>query len=187
MADHKCRPLPVLTREQIDKFWSNVRMGSIDACWPWEGPAAGYGYGLYISGSYRMLSHRVALVLSSGQDSPLHTLHSCDNPPCCNPIHLSWGTHADNMREMADRGRASRLPKNRSLATTRRFISTVRRWLVIIGFGYCSGCHLAVPLTSLVQGSNHSQKCKRCEAKRVADYQKRAKAARVVSRAALGT
>jgi len=34
-------------------------------------------------------------------------LHSCDNSLCCNPDHLGLGTHADNMREMAQRGRAT--------------------------------------------------------------------------------
>lgn len=33
-------------------------------------------------------------------------LHSCDNPPCCNPEHLRLGTHSDNMQDRAKRGRA---------------------------------------------------------------------------------
>lgn len=30
-------------------------------------------------------------------------MHVCNNPKCLSPLHLKYGTHAENMREVADR------------------------------------------------------------------------------------
>ena len=54
-----------------------------------------------------MAAHRLAWSIANGPIPPgAHVLHSCDNQLCCNPSHLSVGTHDDNMRDMAAKGRA---------------------------------------------------------------------------------
>jgi DNA-binding transcriptional regulator YdaS (Cro superfamily) len=45
-------------------------------------------------------------------------MHSCDNPRCNNPAHLSWGTSAENNADRDAKGRAvHRLGDNHPLAT----------------------------------------------------------------------
>lgn len=39
-------------------------------------------------------------------NSPAVVMHTCDNPPCCNPLHLRVGTNAMNQRDAAKKGRA---------------------------------------------------------------------------------
>jgi hypothetical protein len=76
-------------------------------CWIWNGLKTKRGYGrLYYDGCMRY-AHRVSLVLFKGYDidSPLDTLHSCDNPQCVNPDHLSYGTRKQNMMDASLRGR----------------------------------------------------------------------------------
>lgn len=97
----------------LEALRAKVQPAGADECWVWSGArnAAGYGVIDLARGSDRkaLLAHRLAYVAAHGRvPSGKLVLHSCDNPPCCNPGHLRAGTQADNMDDMAARGRANR-------------------------------------------------------------------------------
>lgn len=94
-----------------ERFWSRVDKseghGPNGDCWEWQGHRSkGYG-GITVEGR-RWKTHQYAYYLTTGCTPTLDILHSCDNPPCCNPAHLREGTHAQNMAEAAERGRMTR-------------------------------------------------------------------------------
>ncbi len=92
-----------------DSFWRRVERRGPDECWPWLGPldTRGYGHTAYDGRNYR--AHRLAYISVNGpiptHDNNSSVMHSCDNRPCCNPAHLSLGTHAANMADMKAKGR----------------------------------------------------------------------------------
>jgi hypothetical protein len=99
-------------RPIAERLWSKVDCsGGPDACWIWQGAIGSNGYGNI--GTGRVMTehvHRVVYRLRYGEVPPgLFVLHRCDNPRCCNPAHLFLGTHTDNMRDMWEKGRGSRL------------------------------------------------------------------------------
>ena len=90
----------------LTRFEAKVRPGK-NGCWEWLGGKKGRGYGaFYMHGALRG-AHRAALLLYKGLalDTPLDAMHSCDNPSCVNPDHLSYGSRTDNMRDAARKGR----------------------------------------------------------------------------------
>lgn len=92
----------------IERFELFVLDGHPDECWPWLGPLNNQGYGRI----GQFYAHRVACERAHGP-SPAgqpFALHACDNPPCVNPAHLSWGTPSQNAYE-----RWSRTGKRRNL------------------------------------------------------------------------
>ena len=61
--------------------------------------------------SIRLKAHRVSFAIAQGievSDITGEVIHSCDNPPCCNPRHLREATHLENMLDAAQRGRMGR-------------------------------------------------------------------------------
>lgn len=101
-------------------FWAMVDCRATTECWPWRGGLTRKGYGYTsISRSWTdapragrfWQAHRFAWFLANGPiptDSngrPLHILHRCDSPPCCNPAHLFLGTNLENVRDRETKGR----------------------------------------------------------------------------------
>lgn len=89
------------------RFWSRVDVGPISACWEWTGPISHKGGYAQVCIKKRMYTaHRLSWYFTRGVlPTGLIIRHICDNPKCCNPIHLDIGTHLDNYKDMVSRGR----------------------------------------------------------------------------------
>lgn len=96
------------TSKDIIRFWSKVKVTTLDGCWEWQASRTPLGYGQFGLKSKLKISSRVAWELTYG-DIPegLHVCHRCDNPPCCNPEHLFLGTNHENVRDSLNKGRRS--------------------------------------------------------------------------------
>lgn len=92
-------------------FWLRVKKGTPDECWLWTGARDTFGYGRVQLGrnSKRITASRTSWIIHNGplESSKILVCHKCDNPPCCNPNHLFVGTHLDNIRDAARKGRMS--------------------------------------------------------------------------------
>jgi hypothetical protein len=100
-------------RLAADRFWSKVKVGEPGECWEWTASTAKAGYGQFMFKGQPRCAHRVAKILNTGEwpDSSVFACHKCDNPSCCNPDHLFWGTSGDNARDAAAKGRMWHPPK----------------------------------------------------------------------------
>ena len=107
------------TRALIERLWVKVDVRGPDECWPWTASAPG-GYGqLAIKGGSPRRATRLIYELTTGE-CPMVVRHACDNPICCNPAHLLGGTHADNNRDMVERGRQTKRLTEEAVIESRR-------------------------------------------------------------------
>ncbi len=86
---------------------SNLKTNQATGCWEFQGYCVN-GYGRLSREGKRVYAHRAVWEIVFGEIPPvLCVLHTCDNPPCCNPAHLWLGTHAENMEDKQAKGRGN--------------------------------------------------------------------------------
>ena len=96
----------MLDTKFIRGFQQRYNMLPDNGCWEWTGPYDKDGYGAIkrLGKTYR--AHRISYEIHKGKiPVGLMVLHSCDNPMCVNPAHLSIGTAKDNSDDMISKGR----------------------------------------------------------------------------------
>jgi len=120
-------------RALVNRFWEKVDRRGPDECWEWTGALDNNGYGKIkegVRGSKMLLAHRLSWGLENGPiPKGKCVLHLYDNPRCVNPAHLFLGTQADNLHDMAKKGRSRRGERHGRAKLTEQDVHEIRQML----------------------------------------------------------
>src|SRR4051812_10470406 len=133
------------------RFWAKIDAspghGPEGDCHVWTGYRMPQGNGQIQTkqnGQWKLaLVHHVAWWIAHNEWPLLYVLHRCDNPPCCNPLHLFAGTQADNVADMNAKGRNGnvRIPAE-TIRAIAEAVGTQREIATRFGVGGSSVCRI---------------------------------------------
>lgn len=122
-------------RDFFERYDQYIMPEPNTGCWLWIGAWSGRrsksavsGYGILNRGGEVLPAHRCAYEAANGDGSAngLVVRHRCDNPACCNPDHLTTGSHQDNMQDAIERDRFPTGEKNASSILTASQAATIK-------------------------------------------------------------
>lgn len=95
----------------LERLLYTSRVDPATGCRIWTGDTC-KGYGRFTFRTKFKLAHRASYEVHKGPiPKGMLVCHACDTPACIEPEHLFLGTHKDNMRDMALKGRTGRPPR----------------------------------------------------------------------------
>ena len=181
---HLRTPAPGFSRLTVaERFNTKVdRSAGPDACWIWLGSThhrSGHGEFFVSKERGKVPAHTFAIELATGKPCPadMEGCHHCDNPPCCNPAHLYYGTRQQNVDDMWARGRGLRgsrrpealLTEGAALAIRHRYAGGESAFSLSKEFGTSEACvydvvagrtwkHVAGPIGTLSRDERLTRK-----------------------------
>jgi hypothetical protein len=122
--------LNLRTLTPAQRFWAKLDKRGPDECWPWKKVSHRSGHGEFFVSRERgkVPAHSYALELATGEACPSgkECCHHCDNPPCCNPAHLYFGTRLQNVHDAISRGRHQHGERHSTSFLTEREVLEMR-------------------------------------------------------------
>lgn len=102
---YPCRGKESICKDPIKRFWKGIQKTTETGCWLWKDARSKSGYGQFRVNDKLIYAHRFSYELHHGKITKGKCVcHTCDTPPCNQPLHLFLGTHKENMEDAARKG-----------------------------------------------------------------------------------
>jgi len=104
----KRRPCPDMRAhwEAVQKYVFDRIVMTPSSCWEWQRHknSLGYAEGGFMGRTW-IITRLMYCATQGDFDPTLDICHTCDNPPCVNPLHLWLGSRAQNIQDSVGKGR----------------------------------------------------------------------------------